>query len=374
MAAPLLFISIIALCDAFIIAVILVLGIKSWIKTRYKQFFWFSLGFFGDFAWIFLVGLQLLLISIDPESLSINFLMTDIGIPLMKLTPDNVSMTLADVLGFTGFFCVTGFTLFFVIFVDSANRTTFDPIKFSIYGIIAFGMVYGALLPGVEAKVVSYFLANIQTIFWSFKAILWVIYIGNLYTKVPKDKRNRIGVAFLGAILMLLAQLMSFTRLIPLDLGIVEMTILLGYLLFMISFVLEPRLLFILPFKTSRLVVVNTKTKKPLFSYSWARNNDENIEDLYPGMIAAVDALSSGLHELQLKESKLLINHHLRISCIIVTSKASKALNNSLEIFTNRVAKTFDTLPEIDFTQKEYNVLDTIVHESFPFIQIPSTS
>ncbi|MFW9777876.1 MAG: hypothetical protein ACFFE8_03400 [Candidatus Heimdallarchaeota archaeon] len=372
--ADLLFISSITLFHSFIILIILFFGFRRWFDTRYRQFLLLSLDFFGLFAWFFLVGLQLLLVTIDPNGLSINFLMTDIGIPLMKttVTGELVSMRLADVLGFAGFFSVTGFTIFLVLLVDSAHRTTYDPIKIIVYGIIATLMVVFALLPGVEALTVSIYLQYIQIGFWILRALLLLIYTGNLFMNSTKDLKTKAGIAMMGAITYLLAQIMILTQLLPLNIGLVEVTYLLGSFFFMIAFISEPRLLFILPFKTSQLVVINTDTKKPLFSYSWTAQRDQHLDVFYPGMIAVLDALSSGVHELHLEDAVLLINRQKGISCIIVTSDTSRAMKNSLDIFSRRFAALFDVLPKTDFSAEEYGAVNQIVHEIFPVVPLYS--
>ncbi|MFW9854940.1 MAG: hypothetical protein ACFFFG_07755 [Candidatus Thorarchaeota archaeon] len=372
--ADLFLISMITLFHALIIAILLVVSFRRWLNTRYRQFLWFTLDYLGVFAWFFLVGLQLLVLALDPYNLSINFLMTDIGIPILKTlnTGELVSMTLADVLGFTGFFTVTGFTIFLVIFFDSAHRTSYDPIKLFIFGIIATAMVVFASLPGTAAKSVSAYLHYTQIIFWSFRAILVIIYAGNLYMNSTGELKNKASIFLIGSFIYLVAQLMIVTQLLPLDIGLVEITYLLGSFFIMIAFISDPRLLFILPFKTSQLVIIDTNTKKPLVSYSWISQNDRDLEDLHPGMIAVVDALSSGLHELSLENSVLLINRQTNITCIIVTSNTSKALNNSLNIFTSRFATAFGVLPETGFSKEEYDSLNQMVHETFPFVSVYS--
>ncbi|MFW9777875.1 MAG: hypothetical protein ACFFE8_03395 [Candidatus Heimdallarchaeota archaeon] len=364
--------SMITLFHAFNSAIILTVGFRRWLKTGYRQFLWLSLDFFGLFAWLFLFGFQLLLLAIDPNSLSLNILMTDIGIPLMKTTATGnvVSMNLAAVVGFIGFFSVTGFTVFRVVFVDSAIRTTYDPIKIIVYGILATLMVVFALLPGVQAKTVSIELQYIQIGFWILRALLLLIFTGSLYVYSTKDLKATVSMAMIGAVCHLLAQLMILTRIVPQDIGLIETLDLLGTILFMIAFVSESKLLFILPFKTSQLVVISTRTKKPLFTYSLIAKDDKGLDTLYPGMSAVIDALSLGLHELHLADSVLLINRQESISCIIVTSSTSKALNNSLDIFSKRFAAAFKAASEGRFSTEEYDALNKIAHDSFPFLNV----
>ncbi|MFW9854905.1 MAG: hypothetical protein ACFFFG_07575 [Candidatus Thorarchaeota archaeon] len=372
--ADFLFISLISLFHAFIISIILVFGFRRWIDTQYRQFLWLSLDFAGLFAWFMLLGLQILLLGFDPNSLSINVLMTDIGIPLYKVTSKGevLSMTLADVLGFAGFFILTGFTIFLVIFVDSAHRPSLDPIKLIVYAILSTGMVVFALLPGVEARTVSVFLNYIQLSFWGFRILLLLLYTGTLYLNAPDDIRNKASIALIGAFVYLLALIMLFTQLVGQDIGLIEIAHLFGSFLFMIAFVSEPKLLFVLPIHSSRLVIIRTDTTEPLFSYSWITVPHHNRDAFFPGMKAVVDALASGLHELHLEDSVLLINRQQNLSYIIVTSTTSKALKNSLDILTNRIASLYKTFPEMDSSTEESETLNRIVRETFPVVPVYS--
>ncbi|MFX0136038.1 MAG: hypothetical protein ACFFDN_20525 [Candidatus Hodarchaeota archaeon] len=110
-----------------------------------------------------------------------------------------------------------------------------------------------------------------------------------------------------------------------------------GTLIFSISILREPKLLYFLPFKINR-ILVKDRDGSPLFEYSWSELVvDENI---FTGFLNAVQLMSEevmnigGLLDINLEQGILIVNESKLVTVGLVASKSSKLLRDSLVKFT----------------------------------------
>ncbi len=110
-----------------------------------------------------------------------------------------------------------------------------------------------------------------------------------------------------------------------------------GTLIFSISILREPKLLYFLPFKINR-ILVKDRDGSPLFDHSWSELVvDENI---FTGFLNAVQLMSEevmnigGLLDINLEQGILIVNESKLITVGLVASKSSKLLRESVVKFT----------------------------------------
>jgi len=110
-----------------------------------------------------------------------------------------------------------------------------------------------------------------------------------------------------------------------------------GTLIFSISILREPKLLYFLPFKINR-ILVKDRDGTPLFDHSWSELVvDENI---FTGFLNAVQLMSEevmnigGLLDINLEQGILIVNESKLITVGLVASKSSKLLRESVVKFT----------------------------------------
>jgi hypothetical protein len=154
-----------------------------------------------------------------------------------------------------------------------------------------------------------------------------------------------------------------------------------GLLVFMIAIVLEPKLLYILPFTIYRIVVKDNKGH-PLYDYDWSKSNIS--ENLFTGFINAMQIMSEevikmgGLLDINLKEGILILHESENITVGLITSKSSKLLRDSVTKFTfDFETKFHKKLKESCIDMKEYRTAYELIEKhfsNFPSRLVPNKS
>ena len=158
--------------------------------------------------------------------------------------------------------------------------------------------------------------------------------------------------------------------------GISELSFALGILLITGTFLYQPGLLFILPFKTSRLGVFNEKGV-PLFSHQWISTEDDPISELYftemqegVSTILSESLKQGNVREIHLEKSILIINRHKNFSFVLLTAQTSKLLITALNTFSEKFVTKFEELlaKSVFIDPEDHATASTIVSECFPFL------
>ena len=159
-------------------------------------------------------------------------------------------------------------------------------------------------------------------------------------------------------------------------LGLMMASFAIGFLLISIAIYKEPKLLFILPFKASRIAVIN-KAGLPFFSYNW-NPNDELIDDtLFSSMLTGIsgilqESLRKGdIREIHLAQAVLLIktSDPQSITFVLVSSRSSQIIRNALDVFAERFLEEYsDDLTAPFINQDTFQPASKLVEQSFPFI------
>ena len=139
-----------------------------------------------------------------------------------------------------------------------------------------------------------------------------------------------------------------------------NIALLIGLLIITLSALIEPKLLYILPFTVYR-IVVKDREGYPLFDHDWSKS--EISENVFTGFINAIQLMSEeimnigGLLDIQLKDGILILHESENITVGLITSKSSKLLRSSVANFTLDFENKFEK------TLKEGNK-DMITYES----------
>ncbi|MBY9019957.1 MAG: hypothetical protein KGD67_02785 [Candidatus Lokiarchaeota archaeon] len=133
----------------------------------------------------------------------------------------------------------------------------------------------------------------------------------------------------------------------------------------------DPRIIYILPFKAYRILVVDTKTSVSLFKYDWAKAGEVE-ENIFTMMIQAIgsvldDILKKGdVQEIQMDRAVILINHNNdnSIASVLIASKSSKSLRYGLKRFNaefrTHFQRTFDNSREVGDTNKILKIVEQV--------------
>ncbi len=279
--------------------------------------------------------------------------------------------------------------LFFLLVSDTISREEIEPWKLFVYGIVA---TLGAIAILDPASVFRITLPNgLQTLNWDdfsnlmmgiiflYPNIVYVYSVGRMHRQAPSSLKKYSGVYFIGVVLY--GPVSGAILLFGLDLYLPGLNfIFAGVGVFLVAFVTarQPKLLFILPFRTIRLAVVDTKSGLPLFTHTW-RQSGENLidEDLFSGMLHGVstiikESLNRGnVTEIHLDKGILILqrSEQTSIACVLVTTKSSQTLRDALKLFGEKFYMQFkDKIATTINDAHQFAPASTLVTECFPFV------
>ena len=142
-----------------------------------------------------------------------------------------------------------------------------------------------------------------------------------------------------------------------------------GSLIIIISIMIEPKLLYILPFTLYRILVKDRKGF-PLFDHDWSLS--QIPENIFTGFINAVQLMSQevmhmgGLLDINLQEGILIVHESKNTTVGLVSSKSSKLLRESLINFTLDFEKMFEKeLKESNTDMKKYESAYELIEKYF---------
>jgi len=148
-----------------------------------------------------------------------------------------------------------------------------------------------------------------------------------------------------------------------------NIALLIGLLTVTLSVMIEPKLLYILPFTVYR-IVVKDREGYPLFDHDWSKS--EISENIFTGFINAIQLMSEeimnigGLLDIQLKDGILILHESENITVGLITSKSSKLLRSSVANFTRDFENKFEKiLMEGNNDMKEYESAHELIEKHF---------
>jgi len=148
-----------------------------------------------------------------------------------------------------------------------------------------------------------------------------------------------------------------------------NLALLVGLLIITLSVMIEPKLLYILPFTVYR-IMVKDREGYPLFDHDWSKS--EISENIFTGFINAVQLMSEeimnigGLLDIQLKDGILILHESKNITVGLITSKSSKLLRSSVANFTRDFEIKFEKiLMEGNKDMKKYESAQELIEKHF---------
>ncbi|MFW9916903.1 MAG: hypothetical protein ACFFGZ_14955 [Candidatus Thorarchaeota archaeon] len=150
---------------------------------------------------------------------------------------------------------------------------------------------------------------------------------------------------------------------------------------FIIGFVIvsEPKLAYILPFKALRITVIDFgKGGLPLFTYTWNLGEHLTDEALFSGMLTGISSIlkeslqRGNVREIHLDTAVLIVQRssQLPVACVLVTTKSSPSLKQSLNSFAISFFAEFShqILNSELVDLQAYAPASRLVERFFPFV------
>ncbi|MHA1646668.1 MAG: hypothetical protein ACTSVL_03760 [Promethearchaeota archaeon] len=273
-----------------------------------------------------------------------------------------------------------------ILFIDSITIGKIDPIKILLMTIastttIIFSFDPNAIIINTNGAI-AYPTFNgrfrIASLFQSSFAILLFLY-GNfsIVLSSPKILRRSSFIYFLASCLFglgpLTVQLFKIEDDLP---GIANACIAIGTLIATFIIIKHPKIAFILPFKTYRLQIIDTKNGMPIFTYKWNIIENDFSETIFSGLIKAMcTVFETTIHKGDIKEIHL--EHAIiylefakfqPIVAVLISNKPSASLKRALKAFSLKLF--LSRFKDYKFSEQldDFKDIQTIVEKYFSFV------
>jgi hypothetical protein len=148
-----------------------------------------------------------------------------------------------------------------------------------------------------------------------------------------------------------------------------------GALITILVILKDPRIIYILPFKAYRILVIDTIASSALFKYDWAKAGEVE-ENIFTMMIQAIggvldDILKKGnVQEIQMDRAVLLIKHNKEnfIASVLIASKSSRSLRYGLKRFNEEFVVRFQKTLGSSRKVSDFVEASKIVERVFDFV------
>ena len=216
-----------------------------------------------------------------------------------------------------------------------------------------------------EATGYFFFFSELLAAFTLLNMFYWGI---KTYLYCPPFIKREATIFFLGTTLMSIITLFVYYLyfFFPIFLIIYPLVTSLGISTFMNAIIIEPKLLYILPFEINR-ILVKDREGFPLFDHDWSESTIS--DNIFSGFINAVQIMSEevinkgGILDIILSDGILILRESEFITVGLIASKPSKLLRESLIHFSDEFESNFMRLlkskcREMDKYDDAYLLLD----------------
>ncbi len=296
-----------------------------------------------------------------------------------------------DYLGVVGTIFVLSSSFFLVLFVDSVNRDSVDPLKLSVisvlWGMTTLGLVISLNAPVFQALIEDNFVVYI--VFGGCAAVLLfvpgflVLYHGvRMLKHVPATLKFYARLFLIGGIFIVFASLFSvFDVSITFDpvmggLNLSGILMIVAILSITVALARQPELAYVLPFKALRLMVVDTCSGIPIFTHTWGSSEDQFDDSLFSGMLQGISLLlketldRGNLREITMDEGIMILQRSqtTHIACVLVATRSSHTLRDGLRLFSEKFYAQFKEHLADAHELSRFKPASKIVADCFPFL------
>jgi len=265
------------------------------------------------------------------------------------------------------------------IFIDLIKKERVSSVKMSILFLIEILLLILTFIPGGMEIVPDYGvhivgpLRILQIVFLIYYVLTFFSWSYLTWKRAPKELKQLVNFLLFGSILFsfVTAFMYALGGLFKMYNSIGFITHSLGALFTIIVIWKDPKIIYILPFKAYRILVVDTNAGTGLFKYDWAELKavDENIFSMVLQAVGSIldEVLKKGeIREIKMDQAVLLIQHDRNspVASVLVTSKSSKSLKYGLKKFNSEFIETFqsqfDQLYEVSRFKDAKKIADRI--------------
>ncbi len=348
-ASTIMFLASLAELIAFIIS------FKGYIQKRYPHFKYMSVIWLSLFMSNFVLGIAY--VTMDSSLYRIGMILSaPIGFAMMGLV-DTISQEKIR---------------YESLFINSVILTSFF-----IFILEAGSVVQNTTILGETTLALSGNAMIATSIVFLYAGLLWVFFMAKIHIHAPKSIKKISKINLMGAIIAAPGSIVAFsTGFIWIFPGTDFLLIGIGGIACAYSFHKQPKLGYVLPFKTYRLICVNSISGTSFYKYDWDSRGIVD-EALLSGALQGIslilkESIQKGeIQEIRFDEG-ILMFHRIpenNILFALLVSKPSSILKESLEHFGTTFVKQYHKVIESDLVDlNEFADADFIVEATFPYV------
>ena len=271
------------------------------------------------------------------------------------------------------------------IFIDLIKKERVSSVKLSVLFLIEIMLLILYFIPGNMQIVPGYGIHNVgplrilQIIFLIYYVLVFFSWSYLTWKRAPKELKQLVNFLLFGSILFsfVTAFMYSLGGIVKIFNAMGFITHSLGALFTIIVIWKDPKIIYILPFKAYRILVVDTNAGTGLFKYDWAELKavDDNIFSMVLQAVGSIlnEVLKKGeIREIKMDQAILLIQHEKNtpVASVLVTSKSSKSLKYGLKKFNSEFIETFQSQFDGLYEVSRFRDAKKIVERIFDFIPV----
>jgi len=271
-----------------------------------------------------------------------------------------------------------------IIFIDLSRKEHVSPIKISALMIIeALVFIITFYVPDNWEIIPGYGIHNkgilriAQIIYLFYFMIFYFLWSFHTWHKAPADLKRLTSYLLFGSTIFSIVTgvMYAIGTFIKTFNAIGFFVNGIGAVITILVILKDSRIIYILPFKAYRILVVDTIGSVALFKYDWAKAGEVE-ENIFTMMIQAIgsvldDILKKGdVQEIQMDRAVLLIKHNKEhsIASVLIASKSSRSLRYGLKRFNDEFDAQFQRTLEGSRNEIDFNEGLKIVERVFDFV------
>ena len=341
---------------AFIITLI------QYFKDRYAHLKYFAGMWFLFSIWMLTQAISDLLLSIPLHFFS--FYVLIIASYIVNLSVDTITRDSVDQYKMIFTTIISSFLI--ILSLDLNNFPAFNPDAAITYETAVSSYIYPVGNFWITIMIISVFIASVA-IYGSLKILIHSPKNLKIYSLL-----NVLGT-YLWGIQPIWIQVTDLDQRFP---GITPGSMALGMLIIAITFIKEPKLAYILPFKTYRILIQKTNNGTILFQHDWNQFETEFSEKTFSRMMQAINTMfdktinKGNVRKIKFDEAEITfkVSEEVPLACILISSDSSITLRTSFNKFANNVFKDYDNIEKNDNSMDKYENGIVLLEKHFPFI------
>jgi len=285
----------------------------------------------------------------------------------------NLLMGFPEISSYTHFlFLGTIFVL--ILFIDTISRERIDLLKILFFtNLVTAGLVFFIY---DEAVIVSLMFGIIML----FQAVLWIYFTIKIYNKSPKPiKRDALILIFGGIFFTFIPVILELLPNLGINLEnpfLTQLSIGIGVLITAYIFKKQPKLAYILPFRASRLTIIDTQRGLTIFNHVWDKTSSGIDNDLFGGMLQGISGIlqetvnRGTIRQIELEHATLMVYsvEKYPLAFILLSNESNKSLRLALKQFAERFFLEFsDKFEDLSYIT-QFEPASKLIDEIFPFI------